>query len=453
MRGNIAKSEVSMSDQDLPALIGGRYRPLRVIGKGGMGIVYEVEHTHTGQHLALKVLSQHAGTPAERFKREARAASSIQSDHVVRVTDADVAPDLGGAPFLVMELLEGADLEHVTGDRPALPSDVIEWLRQIARALDKAHAKGIVHRDLKPANLFLTKREDGAPLVKILDFGIAKIAAEATLTQSDTFLGTPGFMAPEQADTKGAPITFQTDLYALGLIAFRLLTGRSYWTGGSLAQLLSQILVHPMPPPSERSTLGTAFDAWFLRACDRDANKRFSSAFEQVEALAAALGLPEQPRLSDSAPRTLVSPLSVALGSAATLDALSSDLKTGPKRTSRRWLFVTALTAGVAALWIASIFLRGGEQGKGAVVRETSNNSSSPIVPEPARSIAAATSTPAPSTGAAMTPAQPSAAQTSPPPALRPARPSSKRSPAPSAAPSPVASSAPKPQNTVWNER
>src|SRR5580700_2995474 len=101
-----------MSEPDLPPLIGGRYRPLRVIGKGGMGIVYEVEHTHTGQHLALKVLTEQLGASAERFKREARAASSIQSDHIVRVTDADVSPELNGAPYLVMELLEGADLER-----------------------------------------------------------------------------------------------------------------------------------------------------------------------------------------------------------------------------------------------------------------------------------------------------------------------------------------------------
>src|SRR5258708_4456622 len=121
-----------MSEPDVPALIGGRYRPLRIIGKGGMGVVYEVEHTHTGQHFALKVLTQQPGASAERFRREARAASSIQSDHIVRVTDADVAPELAGVPFLVMELLEGGDLESVTGDQPASPDDVIGWLRQVA---------------------------------------------------------------------------------------------------------------------------------------------------------------------------------------------------------------------------------------------------------------------------------------------------------------------------------
>ena len=160
-----------------------------------MGAVYEVEHLHTGQHLAMKVLTAHHHAAAvERFKREARAASRIQSDHIVRVTDADVAPELDGSPFLVMEMLDGTDLEHAAG-AGSPPETVVDWLRQVARGLQKAHDGGIIHRDLKPENLFLTKREDGTPLVKILDFGIAKLTGLSseggTLTQSDQFLGTP----------------------------------------------------------------------------------------------------------------------------------------------------------------------------------------------------------------------------------------------------------------------
>jgi serine/threonine protein kinase len=445
-----------MSEADLPALIGGRYRPLRLLGKGGMGIVYEVEHTHTGQHVALKVLTQHTGASAERFKREARAASSIQSDHIVRVTDADIAPELGGAPFFVMEMLEGGDLERIAGDRPASSVDVVGWLRQVARALDKAHAKGIVHRDLKPANLFLTKREDGSALVKVLDFGIAKVAAETTITHSDTLLGTPGFMAPEQADSsKGTPISFLADLYALGLIAFRLLTGRSYWTGGTLVQLLSQILVQPMPPPSQRApNLGRAFDAWFLRACDRDPGKRFASAFEQVEALAVALGLPEQPNLSDSAPRTLVSSEHPNLGTAATLDALSTDLKEDQKRVARRRWLAAGLLGAVAALGIVTALKHGEQPDKGTPDRPLSEDSRLPSA-HPSLGVAPSIAPPAasvPQTAETATTAVPPAASALPLASSKAARPAKQKS-APAPASPPDKGTGSTPSKTIWNER
>src|SRR3954470_6316025 len=134
----------------LPALIGGKYRPLAVIGEGAMGIVYSVEHAQTGELLALKVMTAHQGATreaVERFKREARASSRIKSEHVVRVTDADVAPELDRAPYLVMDFLDGADLEKASADLPVAPAEVVEWMRQIARALDKAHRLGITHRD------------------------------------------------------------------------------------------------------------------------------------------------------------------------------------------------------------------------------------------------------------------------------------------------------------------
>jgi len=345
-----------MSDLEPNREIAGRYRTVRFIGKGGMGAVYEVEHLHTGQRLAMKVLaSRQPELSVERFKREARAASRIQSDHVVRVTDADVAPELEGAPFLVMELLSGSDLERATTDGPAPPADVLEWLRQVARALVKAHAAGIVHRDLKPENLFLTRREDGGPLVKILDFGIAKMvgAADAgSLTQSGQFLGTPYYMAPEQADSE-ADVTGRADLYALGLIAFRLLVGKSYWKPGSLPQLLAQILAESMVPPSTRgSTFGPAFDAWFLRSCDRDPGQRFEQAFEQIEALAVALGSAEHARMPTPA-EGVVSPSSEplkTLESAPTLDASSRELTTvKTRRNRRRWMAVGAGAVAVVA--------------------------------------------------------------------------------------------------------
>jgi len=381
-----------MSEIDLPPLIGGRYRPIRLLGKGGMGAVYEVEHVHTGQRFALKVITPQPGASVERFKREARAASRIKSDHIVQVTDADVSPELGGSPYLVMELLEGADLEGVTGPNPALPEDVIHWLRQVARALNKAHDAGIVHRDLKPENLFLTRREDGSPLVKILDFGIAKILSEgSTLTQSGGILGTPAYMAPEQTDSHGPPVTHRSDLYALGLIAFKLLTGRMYWRTGSLAQLLAQILAEPMPPPSERgSKLGPAFDEWFQRACDRSPEKRFASAVEQVEALAVALGLPEQASVVPGLSPRMLTPVDGDGGAVPSLNASATDLTTARRRLARRRWVAGGSAASVAAVALVALSMRAGVPGAGPAARAPSPGSGGPVVDVPPVAVPAA---------------------------------------------------------------
>ena len=392
-----------------------------------MGTVYEVEHVHTGQRFALKVLTAQPGASVERFKREARAASRIVSDHIVRVTDADVAPELQGAPFLVMELLDGADLARVTGSDPMPPADVVEWLRQVARALGKAHDAGIVHRDLKPENLFLTKREDGTALVKILDFGIAKMSTEgAALTASDAFLGTPGYMAPEQTDSRGPPVTSRADLYSLGLIAFKLLTGRTYWVTGSLAQLLAQLLAEPMPPASERGALlGPAFDTWFARACDRNPDNRFASAHQQVEALASSLGLP-----SDSPPWTSADTLpsyppgrDTGAGSVAgsvpgsgSLDASTRDMLGGRRKLAQRRVLGAALVAATAAAGIAAVVLR--SAGTGAVssagptaARALVTQSIAPETPPPS---APAAAPPEPAATLSALPAVPAAASVVP---------------------------------------
>ena len=278
----------------LPGLIAGRYLPVRLIGRGGMGLVYEVEHTMTGERLALKVLLSGVGAPRdvlERFKREARASARIRSDHVVRVTDADVAPELNGAPFLVMELLDGVDLEQRATESPPDRATVIDWLGQIAAAMDKAHALGIVHRDLKPENLFLAKQEGGPPIVKVLDFGIVKMGeVGGTITGSDEIVGTPRYMAPEQA-TAGVRVTPACDRYALGLVAYRLLAGENYYDG-DVIEIVAQLLHQPLRRPSLRHPeLGGAFDTWFARACHRDPEKRFPSASDQVDALAEIWGL------------------------------------------------------------------------------------------------------------------------------------------------------------------
>jgi eukaryotic-like serine/threonine-protein kinase len=270
-----------------------------------MGSVFLVQHVHTDERFALKLL--HAAivkdaATLDRFRREARTPARIDSDHIVRVTDADVASELDNVPFFVMEHLRGEDLEQLARRRGPLPSnEVVVFLAQAARALDKAHALGIVHRDLKPENLFLTQREDGTPWVKILDFGIAKVTNGdmqeiGRLTTTGQIFGTPLYMSPEQAMAESEKICPQTDVWALGLIAHRLLHGKEYWTAQTLTHLVAQIAFEPMPPPSALgSTLGPSYDDWFARCCARDIPRRIKGAGEAISSLAAALAVADSP--------------------------------------------------------------------------------------------------------------------------------------------------------------
>lgn len=298
---------------DIPSIIGRRYRVLEELGRGSMGRVLRVQHLHTGEKLAMKVLLAHAGADrdiVERFKREARAPAMIKSENVVKIIDADVAPELNGAPFLVMELLDGVDLEQHLQRRGRLsPAEVVNLIGQIGRALDKAHASSIIHRDLKPANLFL-HFADGRTTLKILDFGISKMVPrdkEPTSiagTRDGTIMGTPQYMSPEQA--RGATMSHgpPSDIWSVGIITYKLLTGRDYWTARSFADLLVEILAGPMPAPSTAFPfLPTAFDAWFARSCNRNASARWSSAGEQSTALVSALGPLMTSVASDDGPK------------------------------------------------------------------------------------------------------------------------------------------------------
>lgn len=354
----------------LPEIIGGKYRVLRELGRGGMGVLYVVVHEGTGEELALKLMNDRAlASPqaVERFKREAKAPARIKSEHVVRVFDADTAPELDGAPFLVMELLDGDNLEALSAEAPA-PGVVVDWLKQAARALDRAHALGLVHRDLKPENLFLARRPDHDPIVKVLDFGIVKMLLDSDASDTGVPMGTPRYMSPEQVLAERGTIGKGTDVWAMGFVAFRLLSGREYWAGETALAVVTEILHAKMPPPSERGCdLGPAFDAWFLRSCDRDQAKRFDSVGEQMEALDKALG-------SQTVPVRRPSTRPEAFGHASTLPISSSGaLRLGTPVAARnvtegaatldrparpRGRATTLLVGGVAvasagALWVA----------------------------------------------------------------------------------------------------
>lgn len=296
----------------LPTTLARRYRILRELGRGGMGVVYQVEQATTGEQYAVKVIAATASTKGDalaRFKREIKLPSRIDSEHVVRVVDSDVAEELQGAPFYVMELLRGCDLRRLQEAGYAFTRQDILWIwSQLTDCLEKAHRIGIIHRDLKPDNIFIHIQPNGDLIVKILDFGIARINQEllesserGQLTGTRAMLGTPLYMSPEQA--KGGDgrhlIGPSTDVWAIGLLTFELLSGRSYWQAESLVAHLGQLMFAPMPPPSTRApSLSPSFDAWFGRSCAREVSERFPSVREQFDALRAVFGPGERLALS-----------------------------------------------------------------------------------------------------------------------------------------------------------
>ncbi|WP_437827247.1 protein kinase domain-containing protein [Sorangium sp. So ce1153] len=292
------------------AVFAGRYRLGRVIGVGGMGAVYEAVHLETNRRRALKIMHPtlfESPNLRDRFQREAKIAADIESEFIVEVFDAGI-DEQTRMPFLVMELLRGEDLDHRIERLGRLSAlEVVTYLHQAALALDRTHKAAIVHRDLKPENIFLTQREDGQPRVKILDFGIAKLVAETSSVGRATHgVGTPIYMAPEQFD--GAALSGATDVYALGMVAYTLLVGASYWvqeekTGNLLAILAAASRGKPEPASARAAASGVAlppaFDAWFDRATAMRPEERFQVATHAVRALAEALEVAPPP----SAPR------------------------------------------------------------------------------------------------------------------------------------------------------
>jgi serine/threonine-protein kinase len=226
-------------------LIGGKYRIVRLIGDGGMGSVYEARHEGLGMAVALKFLHEDlAERPGltDRFLREARVAATIQSPHVAHVTDVDVGA--GGLPYLVMELLSGESLQHVLDrERKLRPEVAIDFALQIAAGLEAAHAVGVVHRDLKPDNVFVTPGTGGA-LLKLLDFGIAKLLAnqdQRGLTRAGIVMGTAEYMPPEQLYA-AHEVDGRADVYALGVMLFEMLSGRRPADGDDAQVIVTKVL-------------------------------------------------------------------------------------------------------------------------------------------------------------------------------------------------------------------
>ena len=349
-------------------LLGGKYRVERVLGTGGMGIVVLARHTQLGQRVALKVMLKEAladAGNAERFAREARAAVRLQSPHTARVLD--VGKLKNGEPYMVMEYLDGQDLDEVVRVAGALPPHVaVDYILQACEAFAEAHALGMVHRDIKLKNMFLAKTLDGRPVVKVLDFGLAKTLGtlgDVSLTATSAVFGSPQYMSPEQMRS-AKDVDVRSDIWSIGVSLYELLTTRVPFDAPGVAEICAMVLKDPVEPPSKWTFgLSPDLDAIVVKCLAKNPNERFQSVAE----LAAALE-PWSAREGSSqrilnvmssvqkldAPTLLHSqPATDADGIAKTLDAWDSGERSKGMKLRPR---VVLTLAGLAALAFIGLF-------------------------------------------------------------------------------------------------
>jgi eukaryotic-like serine/threonine-protein kinase len=277
----------------------GTYRIVRALDQGGMGMVFEAEHVRLKRRVAVKVLAQHLAKDAHalaRFNREAEIISQLQHPHVVHVTDFDTTE--AGEPYLVMELLAGESLAARLERERCLPIlDVLKLAHQVSSGLAAAHMASIVHRDLKPANIFLTQVAGQGTVVKLLDFGISKRAGGAKgLTGEFDILGTPDYMAPEQALGKTAQVDHRGDQYALAVITYEMLAGRTPFEGDDVMEVLRQV-ISSEPPLIEQVAPHVPVEVGEVlrRAMSKDPDQRFSSITDFADALLRGSGMSVPP--------------------------------------------------------------------------------------------------------------------------------------------------------------
>ncbi len=430
----------------LGMVVGDKYELVRLIAQGGMGTVYLARHTSIGRRLAVKFLHTALLGRREmmtRFRREAQLAGSLENEHIAAVTDFGFAGD--GVPYIVMEYLDGQDLGSLFEQQGLLPVPrIVEMIIQACYGLEAAHERRVIHRDLKPENLFICRRTDGADLIKILDFGIAKLCehtGEPALTRTGVAMGTPNYMAPEQV-RGDRTLDHRVDIYALGVILYEGLSGRLPHPGTTYHTVLNHILTQPaVALDSVRRGLPNGLAEVVHRALDREAEERFADIVEFRRALdpfaarkrsirpPAARGLDrsapthealdaepsksgdhdatrESESLTEQAWTDSVSDEisysdTVAVRSGREMSAtdaalVAAGIKSSPPNRLRRW----ALLAGIVAVGGIALFLSLGESADSSPDdRPASSNAPSTTRPAAAGAISTATASgrPAPS--------------------------------------------------------
>ncbi len=335
------------SDRYLGCTIDNRYKVEGIIGEGGMGVVYQCRHKIIDKRVALKILrADLARDPevTERFLMEAKAASAIQDEHIISISDFGQLPD--GAAYFVMEFLEGTPLAMIAGGGTAMPLPrILRIALQLSEGLGAAHHLGIVHRDLKPDNVFLIQRGKEVDFVKILDFGIAKVSSNPVgrLTQVGSVFGTPHYMSPEQA--AGTPLDQRGDIYSLGVMLYELATGRVPFDAENFVGILSQQLYQDPVPPRQaapHAAIPAEFEAIILKCMAKKAERRYQSMSHLREDLLAL-----QARLESGVVRDHEL-LSAADGGASVEGtALSTELSLASLRP-RRWPMYAAIAMPLA---------------------------------------------------------------------------------------------------------
>jgi serine/threonine-protein kinase len=359
-------------------VLAGKYRIERLLGVGGMGVVVAARHEQLDQLVAIKFIRDDAldnDEAVERFLREARSAARLKSEHVARVLDVGRLDS--GAPYMVMEFLEGHDLAHaLTQDGPMAVDLAAALMTQVCEAVAEAHAAGIVHRDLKPENLFLTRTVGGSPKMKVLDFGVSKSSRlsddpRAKLTRTRTILGSPLYMAPEQMRSS-RDVDARGDVWALGVVLFELLSGRSPFEAETMPELCLKIVSEPPLSLAQlRPAVPPALVEIVERCLEKDRNKRYENASELSLALApfvpprnSVFSLPLPGALEGGPLVSLFSPpIQVSAGGPARIPSIPAAWGTEGRRESQQapprrrsmvaWVVVGALAAGAAMVAVA----------------------------------------------------------------------------------------------------
>ena len=367
-------------------IVSGKFRIERVLGEGGMAVVYRAQHVDLDEPVALKFLRPDAllrPDIVKRFQQEARAAVKLKSEHVARVSDVG---EHRGAPYMVMEYLEGANLEELVQKVGPLPIDeAVEYVVQACDGISEAHAAHIVHRDLKPANLFVVERGGGRRTVKVLDFGISKQAltgkvSDTDLAKTSATMGSPLYMSPEQIRSS-RDVDRRTDVWALGVVLFELLTSKTPFTGEDFPELMAQVLEQPLRRLSElRPDAPPELEAVVDRCLAKDVGARYQTAaalavallpfttsrrvrviVQNAVAVTRAAGLDTGLRVDSTMPppadRSSL-PTERTERSATPLDAVKSTTAPDLQHTRKRRA-IALVGAGVVALVIASaLFFR-----------------------------------------------------------------------------------------------